>query len=151
MTSTKGSINPERARLIKVAIDCATAALEKSETFLPGSIAVLSTGKYDLAIAGTGGTEGSNLLILALRQKASEGVIRAAAIYRDVRVRPEGETRDVDAIHIVAELASGEAAHVFQVYRRDDAGRVTLGQREIEPAPAVIFTASAKRWWQVWK
>jgi hypothetical protein len=143
--------NAEVERLAQTALELAKTALADQASFLPGSIAVRLNGKYDLAVAATGGAPGSNMLITALRQKAAAGLLRAAAIYRDVRVRPQGASEDVDAIHVVVELASGGAVHMFQVYRRSSAGQILLGERELQPAPSVIFAAPSKRWWEFWK
>jgi len=146
--------NPELVKLVQTALDLAKAALAEQDTFLPGSIAVLGNGKLHIGVAGLGGVEGSNMLTTALRQKAATERLKAAALYRDVRVRPQGASTDVDAIHVVAELASGEAVHLFQVYQRSSAGKLVLGEREIESAPSVVFGAlprPAKRWWEVWR
>jgi hypothetical protein len=132
-------IHPELAQLVELALETATSNLEGRETFLPGSFAVSDAGKVSLGLAAHGGAEGSNLLVTALREKAVARRLRAAAIYRDVRVRPQGTAEDVDAIHVIAELASGEAVHMFQVYSRNAAGQVVLGESETVPAPAVIF------------
>jgi hypothetical protein len=147
----------ELKRLVQAALEAAKSALEKQETFLPGSIAVEPSGKFILAVAAAFGVDGSNLLITALRQKVAAEQLRGAAIYRDVRVRPRGAPEDVDAIQVVAELATGEVVHVFQVYRRNEAGQLIDGELEIAPADASIFVkapreaARSPRWWQFWK
>ena len=48
------------------------------------------------------------------------------------------------------ELASGDAPHQFQVYRRDRAGYLMLDDQKIQLAPSVIFGAPPKHWWAVW-
>ncbi|MGK3988973.1 hypothetical protein WME99_38370 [Sorangium sp. So ce136] len=147
----------EIQRLVERSLDVARHALLQQGSFLPGSIAVQPNGKYDIGVAAQGGTQGSNLLIMALKQKASAKQIRAAAVYRDVRVRPQGASEDVDAIQIVAELASGESYNVFQVYRMDEEKLVFEEGREVERVPPVIFAesdrsgAGNKRWWEFWK
>jgi hypothetical protein len=129
----------ELQRLVERSLEIARRTLAQQESFLPGFIAVQANGKYDLGVAAHGGAEGSNLLVTALRRKAAVEHLRAAALYRDVRVRPKGASEDVDAIQVVAELASGAAVHLFQVYGRNAAGQVVLGESETVPAPAVIF------------
>ncbi|WP_437675165.1 hypothetical protein [Sorangium sp. So ce131] len=147
----------EIQRLIERSLDLARRALREQGSFLPGFIAVESTGKYNVGVAAQGGTDGSNLVITALRQKAAARQIRAAAVYRDVRVRPRGALEDVDAIQVVAELASGESLNLFQVYRMEGAEPVFYDGPETEQVPSVIFgeahrsAAGAKRWWNFWK
>jgi hypothetical protein len=147
----------ELQRLVERSLEIARRTLAQQESFLPGFIAVQANGKYDLGVAAHGGAEGSNLLVTALRRKAAVEHLRAAALYRDVRVRPKGASEDVDAIQVVAELASGESFNVFQVYRRDDAGPLFYDGPEVEHVPSVIFAEShrsaggVKRWWEFWK
>jgi hypothetical protein len=144
MNPAQTPIHPQLAQLVELALETATSSLEGRETFLPGSFAVSDAGKIDLAVAGHGGSQGSNLLVIALWQKAAAGNLRAAAIYRDVRVRPTGASEDADAIHVIAELASGEAVHLFQVYGKNGAGQVVMGESELVPAPSVIFGEASR-------
>jgi hypothetical protein len=132
----------ELSRLVELVLDVARSALEEQGTFLPGSIAVDAAGKYALGVASHGGVDGWTLLTTTFRQRAAAERLRAVALYRDVRVRERGASEDVDAIHAVVELASGEAVHVFQLYRRNDTGQVVYDKPEIEQAPAVIFAES---------
>jgi hypothetical protein len=132
----------ELSRLVELVLDVARSALEEQGTFLPGSIAVDAAGKYALGVAPHGGVDGWTLLTTAFRQRAAAEELRAVALYRDVRVRERGASEDVDAIHAVVELASGEAVHVFQLYRRNDTGLVVYDKPEIAQAPAVIFAES---------
>lgn len=132
----------ELSRLVELVLDVAKSALEEQGTFLPGSIAVDSAGKYAIGVAPHGGVDGWALLTTAFRQRAAAEELRAVALYRDVRVRERGASEDVDAIHAVVELASGEAVHAFQIYRRDNAGQVVYDKPEIEQAPSVIFAKS---------
>ena len=147
----------ELQRLIERSMELARHALTQQESFLPGFIAVQTTGKYEIGIAAQGGADGTNLLVTRLRQRAAAEHLRAAAIYRDVRVRPRGALEDVDAIQVMAELASGESFNVFQVYRRTDAEPLFYEGPEVEPVPSVIFAesprsaAGAHRWWEFWK
>src|SRR5690349_19187951 len=94
----------ELQRLVDISLELARDALARQESLHPGFIAVQPNGKFDLGVSVQGGSEGSNLVITALRQKAAEQHLRAAALYRDVRVRPQGASEDVDAIQVVAEL-----------------------------------------------
>jgi hypothetical protein len=70
---------------------------------------------------------------------------------------PRGAPEDVDAIQVVAELATGEVVDVFQVYRRNEAGQIVDGALEIAPADASLFVTSPReaarstRWWPFWK
>lgn len=144
MNADQNPIPPELTQLVDLALKTAMSNLEGRETFLPGSFAVSDAGKIDLAVAVHGGTEGSNLLVTALRENAVARRLRAAAIYRDVRVRPQGASEDVDAIHVIAEVASGQAIHLFQVYHKNDVGEVVMGESEIVPAPAVIFGEASR-------
>ena len=132
----------ELSHLVELVLDVAKSALEEQGTFLPGSIAVDAAGKYAIGVAPHGGVDGWTLLITAFRQRAAAEELRAVALYRDVRVRERGAFADVDAIHAVVELASGEAVQVFQLYRRNDTGQVVYDKPEIEQAPAVIFAES---------
>ncbi|WP_437810833.1 hypothetical protein [Sorangium sp. So ce1078] len=147
----------EIQRLVERSLDLARKALLQQGSFLPGFIAVQPNGMYDIGIAAQGGSDGSNLLITALRQKAAADQIRAAAVYRDVRVRPRGALEDVDAIQVVVELASGESYNVFQLYRLDKEQLVFEKDRDVERVPSVIFAeaariaAAARRWWEFWK
>jgi hypothetical protein len=147
----------ELQRLVDISLELARDALARQESLLPGSIAVQANGKLHLGVSAQGGPEGYNLVIAGLRQKAAEQPLRAAALYRDVRVRPQGAPEDVDAIQVVAELASGESFNVFQVYRRNDAGALFYDDPEVEQVPSVIFAeayrsaAGVKRWWEFWK
>ncbi|AUX22145.1 hypothetical protein SOCEGT47_026460 [Sorangium cellulosum] len=147
----------EIQRLVERSLDLARHALLQQGSFLPGFIAVQPSGKYDIGVAAQGGNEGWNLLITALRQKASAKQIRAAAVYRDVKVRARGATEDIDAVQVVAELASGEACNVFQIYRLGDETLVFEEGREVELVPSVIFaesdrsTPGTRRWWEFWK
>jgi hypothetical protein len=147
----------EIQRLVERSLDMARHALLEQGSFLPGFIAVQPNGKYDIGVAAQGGAQGSNLLITALRQKASAQQLRAAAVYRDVRVRLQGASEDIDAIQVMAELASGEAYNVFQVYRRDAEKLVFEEEQEVERVPSVIFAApdrseaGTRRWWEFWK
>ena len=147
----------EIQRLIELSLDMARHALQQQGSFLPGFIAVQPNGKYDIGMAAQGGTDGSNLLITRLRQMAVAEHLRAAAVYRDVRVRPRGALEDVDAIQVVAELASGESFNAFQVYRLDADNLVFEEGPDVERVPSVIFAeaarmaAAAKRWWEFWR
>lgn len=143
-------------RLIETSLEKARHLLAKQGSFLPGFIAVEASGKYHIGVAAQGGVDGSNLLITALRQKAAAEHLRAAAIYRDMRVRPQGASEDVDAIQIVAELATGGSVNVFQVYRMHDGEPLFYDGPEVEDVPSVIFAesprsaAGARRWWKFW-
>ncbi|XXX75647.1 hypothetical protein WMF30_49155 [Sorangium sp. So ce134] len=143
--------------LVELALDAAKRNLAERGTFVPGSIVVDASGKYAIAVAAHGGVDGSNLLITALRQKAAAEQIRAAAVHRDVRGRSQGGSEEVDAIQVVAELASGESLNVFQVYRMEGTEPVFYDGPEVEQVPSVIFAEShrnaarAKRWWKLWK
>ncbi|WP_437481680.1 hypothetical protein WME75_38805 [Sorangium sp. So ce1014] len=146
----------EIQRLVERSLDLARHALLQQGSFLPGFIAVQPNGMYDIGVAAQGGSEGSNLLITRLRQKATAEHLRAAAVYRDVRVRPRGASEDVDAIQVVAEFASGESLNVFQVYRLDNEKVVFEEDPEVEQVPSVIFAeaariaAAGRRWWEFW-
>jgi hypothetical protein len=107
----------ELQRLVDISLELARDALARQESLLPGFIAVQANGKIHLGASAQGGSEGYNLVIAGLWQKAAEQHLRAAALYRDVRVRRRGASEDVDAIQVVAELASGESLNAFQVYR----------------------------------
>ncbi|WP_437588386.1 hypothetical protein [Sorangium sp. So ce1000] len=147
----------EIQRLVERSLDLARRALLQDGSFLPGFIAVQPNGMYDIGVATQGGADGSNLLITRLRQKAVAEQLRAAAVYRDVRVRPRGALEDVDAIQVVVELVSGESYNVFQLYRLDDEQLVFEEGPDVERVPSVIFaeaarmTAAARRWWEFWK
>ncbi|KYF60527.1 hypothetical protein [Sorangium cellulosum] len=147
----------ELQRLIERSLDLARNALLQQGSFLPGFIAVQPNGMYDVGVAAQGGTDGSNLLITRLRQKAAAERLHAASVYRDVRVRPRGALEDVDAIQVVVELESGESYNVFQVYRLDKGKLVFVEGREVERVPSVIFAeaariaAASRRWWEFWK
>lgn len=132
----------ELSRLVELALDIARGALAEQETFLPAFIAVEANGEYAIGVAAHGGVDGWTLLTTELRQRAAAEHLRAVALYRDVRVRERGASEDVDAIHVVAELASGEAAHAFQIYRKDHAGQLVYDKPAIGQAPAVIFATS---------
>ena len=71
----------ELQRLVDLSLELARDALARQESLLPGFIAVQANGKLHLGASAQGGSEGSNLLITALRQKAAEQPIRAAAIF----------------------------------------------------------------------
>src|SRR5262245_42316694 len=145
----------ELLRLVETCLEKARYILMKQQSFLPAFIAVEPNGKYHFGVAALGGADGSNLLVKALRQKAAAEHLRAAAIYRDVRVRPKGASEDVDAIQIVAELATGESVNGFQVYRMNKGEPVFYDAPVVEEVPSVIFAhsheARSKRWWEVWK
>jgi hypothetical protein len=147
----------ELQRLVDMSLEIAKDALARQESLLPGFIAVQTTGKYELGVAAQGGADGTNLLTTRLRQRAAAEHIRAAAIYRDVRVHHRGASEDIDAIQVMAELASGESINVFQVYRMNDAGPFFYDGPEVEQVPSIIFAeshrgaAGAKRWWEFWK
>ena len=147
----------EIQRLVERSLDLARRALLQNGSFLPGFIAVQPNGKYDIGVAAQGGSDGSNLLIARLRQKAVTEHLRAAAVYRDVRVRPRGSLEDVDAVQVVVELVSGESYNVFQLYRLDDEQLIFEEGPDVERAPSVIFSEAvrmaeaARRWWEFWK
>ncbi|WP_437588387.1 hypothetical protein [Sorangium sp. So ce1000] len=142
MNNEHGERMGELSRLVELVLDVAKSALEEQGTFLPGSIAVDAAGKYAIGVAPHGGVDGWTLLTTAFRQRAAAEELRAVALYRDVRVRERGASEDVDAIHAVVELASGEAVQVFQIYRKNDAGEIVYDRPAIEQAPSVIFAKS---------
>ncbi|AUX48135.1 hypothetical protein SOCE26_096650 [Sorangium cellulosum] len=139
MKDDRCEITCELSQLVELALDVAKGALEEQGTFLPGSIVVEATGKYALGVAALAGVDGWTLLTTALRRRVAAEGLRAAALYRDVRVRERGASEDVDAIHVVAELASGEAVQAFLVYRKNGAGQFVYGRVEVEQIPTVIF------------
>lgn len=151
------SDEPGLWQLLQLATGAARAALEEQGGFLPCSIARDRDGQYHLAVATGGGTDGSNELVAALRAQAAGGALAAAALYRDVRVRPAGQPRDADAIHVVLEDAAGHALHAFQVYRKGAGGGYVYEPVAVESAPPSIFLgapaprARPNKWWQFWK
>lgn len=144
-------------QLTEVAIQAAQTALGEQGSFLPGSVALELGGEYNLGAATVSGTQGSNMLVVGLRNQAEAKALKAAVLYRDVKLRPAGEPEDVDAIHVVAEDIEGHAFHALQVYRKNAGGDYSYEQVVVEQQSPVIFAGVAnkgprqKKWWQFWR
>ena len=97
-------VSDKLRQLLQAAIKSAKSTLQGGQGILPCSIARGPDGKIRLAIAAVGGKDGSNQLVLGLRNQAASGEITAAALYRDMRVRTAGKSQDEDAIHVFSRI-----------------------------------------------
>lgn len=125
--------HPDLEQLLKALIPFAQQMLSKQGDYYPfgssigldGNIAQIST--FD-------GNEHPSYprvieqLTKVIRQKITNGEIKAAGICYDIRTFPPGQTKKTDAIFIGLEHQSGEAVEVCLLYKKGLLGKITYGE-----------------------
>lgn len=119
--------HPDLDTLLNALIPFAQQKLAEDGEFYPFAASVTTEGEvqaiaFDLEDDFPTSDVVIEMLTEGIREAASQGEIRAAAICCDVRVVPPGQTEKVDAICVGLEHIAGESLSVMLTYVRDDDG-----------------------------
>jgi hypothetical protein len=118
-------------QLLNAVLPLAQQMLGKRGTFLPFGASVSSSGEVALC-QGMPDTDSEqavlDMLVSALRQQASDGMIRGSALCYDSRVTMPGGGEKHEAICVELEHASERCARLFLPYRKGFLKRISYGQ-----------------------
>jgi len=125
--------HPDLDELLNAVLPFAQQMLSDHGEFFPFGSAMTVDGKIEELAAFTGDERPSSeeliaLLTRGLRQKATAGEIRAAAICYDVRTIPPGHSEKTDAVCVSLEHQDGETADVYLPYKKGWFGKISYGQ-----------------------
>lgn len=141
---------PDLDALLTALVNAAQELLAKHGEFIPFGATMTSAGEVELAASyldreHPSSDDAAAVLEAGFRQRAAASELRAAALCRDVRVRPPGAAEKTDAIEVRLEHRDGEAVVVFLPYRKTLLRRLRYGELFAVEGTPTLFPAPAAR------